>query len=124
MTVVGVGIDLVDVSRLRAALDRTPQLARRLFLDDEVAQAEGHEDRVGLLAERFAVKESVMKALGRGISAMAFTDIRVLADDAGQPVVTLTDRAAVLAAEHGVSGWHVALTRTDRVAQAVVIAVG
>ena len=122
MTVVGVGIDLVDVSRLRAALDRTPQLAGRLFVDDELARVEGRDDRIELLAERFAVKESVMKALGQGISAMAFTDIRVVVDDAGRTTVTLAGRAAVLAAASHVTGWQVAVTCTDRLAQAVVIA--
>lgn len=123
MRVVGVGIDLVDVSRLRAALDRTPGLAARLFVDDELAQVARRDDRVELLAERFAAKESVMKALGRGIQAIAFTDISVMLDSAGRPTVVLGERAAVIADELGVTSWQVAITRTDRLAQAVVIAV-
>jgi holo-[acyl-carrier protein] synthase len=122
--VVGVGTDLVDVDRLRTALARTPGLRTRLFTPDEWAYAERHRDPHPHLAARFAAKEAVMKALGRGMSSMGFAEIEVVRDEHGVPSVRLHGAAADLAAAAGVVTWQVSLTHTDALAQAVAIAIG
>jgi holo-[acyl-carrier protein] synthase len=76
------------------------------------------------LAARFAAKESVMKALGHGMDRMSFTEIEVVRDDAGRPSVVLSGRAAGVAEEVGVRQWHLTMTHTSTLAQAVAIAVG
>jgi holo-[acyl-carrier protein] synthase len=120
--VVGLGTDLVDVDRLRRALERTPQLAQRLFAPDELDYAHRHRDPAPHLAARFAAKEAVMKALGAGISDVAFTEIVVERAASGAPSLRLAGRAASLARERGVGTWHVSLTHTDAVAGATVVA--
>jgi holo-[acyl-carrier protein] synthase len=65
-----------------------------------------------------------MKALGRGMSSMGFAEIEVRRDDHGVPGVALHGAAARIAQEAGVTGWHLSLTHTDDLAQAVAIAVG
>ncbi len=119
----GVGTDLVDVGRLRAALDRRAGLRTRLFTEQEWDFAASHHDPLPHLAARFAAKESVMKALGRGMDSMGFAEIEVLRSPTGVPSVGLSGRAEQVAAERGVGGWLLSLTHTAELAQAVAIAV-
>lgn len=118
----GVGTDVVDLDRFRAALERTPRLADRIFTADERARAARRRDPVPTLAARFAAKEAVMKVLGVGIGAVAFQDIEVTAEPSGRPSLRLTGRAATLASEAGVSTWHLSLSHSDLVAVAVAAA--
>lgn len=122
--VVGVGTDLVEVERLRAALGRRAGLRTRLFTEGEWDYAARHRDPLPHLAARFAAKESVMKALGRGMDSMGFAEIEVRRDEGGAPSVVLSGRAERIAAERGVDAWQLSLTHTDSLAQAVAIALG
>src|SRR5690606_1865985 len=121
-TVVGVGTDLVAVDRLRTALERTPSLLHRLFTPAEQARCGRHADPLPHLAARFAAKEATMKALGRGMSAMSFTDVEVLTAADGSPSLRLTGRARQVADTVGVTSWLVSLTHDGPMAHAVVLA--
>jgi holo-[acyl-carrier protein] synthase len=118
----GIGTDLVDVDRFRAVLQRTPQLAERLFSDAELAYAAAAADPTERLAVRFAAKEAVMKALGVGLGAFALRDVEVARAGSGQPWLLLHGGAAALAEERGVSRWLLTLAHTGRVASATVVA--
>ncbi len=120
--VVGVGTDLVEVDRLRTALERTPGLSRRLFTPAEQARCARNKDPVPHLAARFAAKEATMKALGKGMSAMAFTDIEVVTDAAGAPSLRVAGRARQVADGLGVTSWSVSLTHDGGMAHAIVLA--
>lgn len=120
--VLGLGLDLVDIDRFRAVLDRRPGLAERLFAATERTLAAGMTDPVPTLAGRFAVKEAAMKALGVGIGAVDWTDIHAARRPGGAPRLEVGGRAAVLAAGLGVGSWQVSITHTARVAAAVVLA--
>lgn len=121
--VVGVGTDLVDVGRVRAALGRQPGLRTRLFTPSEWDYAARHRDPHPHLAARFAAKEAVMKALGVGMSSMGFAEIEVVRAESGAPSVALHGAAADVSAAAGVTRWHLSLTHTDDMAQAVAIAI-
>jgi holo-[acyl-carrier protein] synthase len=123
-SVVGVGIDAVDLARFRTVLDRRPRLARRLFGDAELAYAATAPDPLPRLATRFAAKEAVMKALGVGLWSFRLTDVTVARDGLEAPRLALSGAAADLAAARGVTRWHLSLTHTDTVAMAVVVAEG
>ena len=120
--VVGVGVDAVDVERLRTALGRRPRLADRLFTVAERAEAARRRDPVPGLAARFAAKEAVMKSLSVGLGAFAFADVEVVRGPGGAPRLRVGGRAAELAAERAVAGWHLSLTDTATVAVAVAVA--
>ena len=120
--VAGVGTDLVDLDRFRAALERTPGLKTRCFTEAEREYAERRNDPIERYAARFAAKEAVMKALGVGLGACEFHDIEVVRAESGQPSVVLHDAAVALAAERGVTTLHLSLTHTDTAAHAMVVA--
>lgn len=120
--VLGVGTDLVEVSRLRDALERTPSLLHRLFTPAEQAHGRRSEDPLPHLAARFAAKEAVMKSLGAGMSSMAFTEIEVVVGADGAPSVRLSGRAKRAADRRGAVTVHVSLTHTGDLAQAHAVA--
>jgi holo-[acyl-carrier protein] synthase len=144
-SVVGIGIDAVDVARFRRVLDRRPRLVERVFTEAERADAAAGGDRVERLAARFAAKEATMKALGIGIGAIALRDVEVVrAGGRGTPLATHSDttssspsgsrsgapslrlraKAAERADRRRVESWQVSLTHTADVAMAVVLAEG
>jgi holo-[acyl-carrier protein] synthase len=122
--VVGVGIDAVDIDRLRATLARRPTLARRLFTPTEREYAALVPDPVPRLATRFATKEAVLKALGLGLGAFGFHDVEVVRHGLDAPGLVLHAAAAEASRTAGVVRWHLSLTHTDLVALAVVVADG
>ncbi len=122
MSVLGVGIDLVDVDRFRLSLQRTPSMRERMFTEGERAYAETANDPTERYAARFAAKEAVMKAMGVGLGAFGFHDVEVLRDDGGRPSLRVVGAAELLAVERGVAGWQLSLTHTATSAGAVVVA--
>ena len=123
-SLVGIGIDAVDIDRFAAVLARRPAMAERLFSSGERAWAADLANPSPSLAARFAAKEAVMKALGVGVGAFAFHEVEVRRLSSGQPELALSGRAATLAAARGVGQWQVSLTHTHTVASAVVAALG
>ena len=121
--ITGLGVDIVEIDRMRVALARHPGMRERLFSAEERAYCEKRNRPEIHYALRFAAKEAVLKALGSGFSGMRFTDVEVVRDPSGRPVPILKGRAATLAEEYGVIEMHLSLsfTHTTAVASAVAI---
>lgn len=118
----GIGIDAVEIGRFRSLLERRPSLRERLFTPQELASLSSRIDQTPSLAARFAVREATMKALGVGLGAFDFHDVWVRRAASGAPELMVSGRAAQLATDRGVNGWHLSLSHTDSVAIAVVAA--
>lgn len=119
-----IGLDLVSVRRLAAALERSAGFAARTFTSAELALCEGMPPRrrAEFLAGRLAVKEAVLKAVGAGGAERdALLEIETLADDAGAPHVALCGGVARRAAEVGGSSLAVSITHETGTAAAVVV---
>lgn len=121
-SVIGIGVDAVDIDRFRRTLSRTPSLRERVFTSDELVPLADRSDPVPSLAARFAAREAAMKAMGVGLGAFDFHDVWVARLDGGQPVLQVAGRADVLARERGIGSWHLSLTHTDELAIAYVVA--
>lgn len=115
---IGLGIDLLEIDRLEAALERRPRLAERLFTNDERAYAARHGRPGQHLAARFCAKESVAKALD--LRAWSFREIEVI-DTGGAPRIRLAGRAAEAAEELGAQ-IRISLTHSRLTAGAVAVA--
>jgi holo-[acyl-carrier protein] synthase len=122
--VLGVGIDLCEVDRMRRVLARTPGLAARVFTEAEQKYCRERRDPVERFAARFAAKEAVLKAMGVGVGACALREIEVVRAESGQPGLVLHGGAADLAADRGVAAWHLSLSHSATMAEALVVAVG
>lgn len=114
--ITGVGADIVEVSRLRRALEREG-FVTRVFTkaEREYCYSTGNPDQS--FAGRFAAKEAVAKSLGR---SMSWLDVEVLPDEHGKPVVTLHNRAAEIAAGREIL-ISISHCRTHAVAYAVAV---
>ncbi|MFP3988492.1 holo-ACP synthase [Streptomyces sp. E11-3] len=121
--IIGVGIDVAEIDRFRVSLERTPGLADRLFVEQELLLPSGERRGVASLAARFAAKEALAKALGAP-AGLLWTDAEVYVEDSGQPRLRVRGSVARRAAELGVRGWHVSLSHDAGVASAVVVAEG
>ncbi|MET9195430.1 holo-ACP synthase [Streptomyces olivaceus] len=123
MSIIGVGIDVAEVERFGASLERTPALAGRLFLPGELLLPSGERRGTASLAARFAAKEALAKALGAP-AGLLWTDAELYVEDGGRPRLRVTGTVAERAAELGVASWHVSLSHDAGIASAVVIAEG
>jgi holo-[acyl-carrier protein] synthase len=124
MTVIGVGVDAIEIERVRTAVTRTPSLVARLFTEQErvVCTSRCGDLKVGGLAARFAAKEAVAKSFGTGINGFAFRDVEVVPDRRGKPEVALHAGAAETAARLGVVNVQLSLTVSAELAIAQVVA--
>jgi holo-[acyl-carrier protein] synthase len=126
MPILGTGVDVAEVARVRAALEDPTTGARfrdRVFTAEEQRYCERRGvGRHQSYAARFAAKEATMKALGHGWGRHAgWLDIEVVRETDGRPNVRLHGKAAATAAAAGVARVHVALTHTAEIAVAQVV---
>lgn len=115
--IIGVGIDVCDVTRFGESLRRSPGLRTRLFAEVERGLP------VESLAGRFAVKEALAKALGAP-GGLGWHDAWVSASEGRPPVLTVIGTVRARADELGVRGFHVSISHDAGVATAIVIAEG
>ncbi len=113
--IVGVGIDVVDVARFLATLERAPRLRERLFTPDERDLPDAS------LAARFAAKEAIAKALGAP-PGMSWQDATVRRVAGAQPVVEVTRTVLARATELGVTRFHLSISHDAGIASAMVVA--
>ena len=68
MAEAGIGVDIVEISRMKSILEKTPSFARRVFTEEERAYCDASSRPAAHYASRFASREAVLKALGTGFS--------------------------------------------------------
>ena len=124
---VGLGVDLVEIERMRRILARTPRFRVRVYTEAERTYCDQTAQPAVHYATRFAAKEAVLKALGTGFSeGIAPADVEIDRNAKGRPFVRLHRRAREVASEQGVRELPVSLsyTHTDAVACAMAITEG
>ena len=127
MSVVGVGIDLVDLARIARMLSAKGEHAMaRLFTPEERAYLATRPDPTGNAAARIAAKEAVYKAMQSlpGARAIGWRDIEVTRDEEGRPAIRLHGLAERLAEEVGGVTIQVSLTHSATSAGAVAVVSG
>lgn len=121
-TVVSVGVDVVDIERMRTIVGRQPRFVERVFTTAEREYSEAAVDSAERFAARFAAKEAGLKALGVGLGGADFVDLAVGKRNTGEPVLHVSGRAAERAESLGIAAWLLTLSHSDTVACAVVVA--
>jgi holo-[acyl-carrier protein] synthase len=124
MEIIAHGIDLVDCPRIEQMIKRHGQrFIERVFTAAEQAYADANKDSVEKLAGRFAAKEAILKLMGTGWRGkIAWTDIEVVNNAAGQPEVTLDGEVKKIADGLGITHISVSITHTANFAIASAVA--
>jgi holo-[acyl-carrier protein] synthase len=126
MSVLGIGVDLVENARIQHSLERFgDRFLQRVFTPGEIEYSQSMKFPARHLAARFAAKEAVSKAFGTGIGkAMGWKDIDVRRKGSGEPYVVLEGGAKKLAEERKVSKVLITLSHTENHAMAAVVMEG
>jgi holo-[acyl-carrier protein] synthase len=123
MSVIGIGIDLVECARIQHSLDRFgDRFLHRVFTEGEIAYSMSMKFPARHLAARFAAKEAVSKAFGTGIGkAMGWRHIDIRKKQSGEPFLVFSGPAQEMATKRGVTAALITLSHTDRHAVACVV---
>ena len=115
-----VGVDLIEIDRIRRALDRYPRFRERCFTDAERAYCESRANPAQSYAGRFAGKEAVGKALGFGVArAFAWREVEIAGRP--KPSVRLSGRLAERAERLGAGEIELSMTHSKELAAAVAV---
>ena len=124
MKIIAHGIDLVDFPRIEEMVkEHDKRFLDRVFTTAEQAYADSNKNRIEKLAGRFAAKEAVLKLLGTGWRGkIAWTDIEIINNPAGQPLVTVSGEVKRLVDKLGIKQISVSITHTANFAIASAVA--
>jgi holo-[acyl-carrier protein] synthase len=123
MSVLGIGVDLVECARIQHSMDRFgDRFLHRVFTDGEIEYSMSMKFPARHLAARFAAKEAVSKAFGTGIGkAMGWRHIDIRKKPSGEPFLVFSGPAEELAKQRGLATALVTLSHTEHQAVACVV---
>lgn len=124
--VLGIGVDIVSVSRIRGLLERQGErFVRRVYTEEERAYCATFRDPAERYAARFAAKEAVAKAFSTGIGAhLAWTSVGIVTGGRGQPEVALDEKGQLLLYQVGGNHVAISLSHTEETAIAFAAIIG
>lgn len=124
MAAAGIGVDMLEISRMERVIERRPNFLRRVFTEEERAYCERSARPAEHYAARWAAREAVVKALGCGFgNGVGIRDVSVTRDERGGVRARLTGGAAKVAMEKGVVEVALSISYTRDVAVANAVAV-
>jgi holo-[acyl-carrier protein] synthase len=110
----GIGIDIVEVKRVRIAIERNRGFLEKVFTPGEIEYCRSKKNPVLIFASyahRFAAKEAVLKAFGVGVlKGIGLDEIEVLNDDGGRPLVCLSGNADIFSRQKNISRIEISLS--------------
>lgn len=119
----GIGTDIVEIGRMRQALERSPRLPQRILTAAELDDFHHSSDPAVFLAKRFAAKEAAVKALGTGIGrGISWQHFEVRHDPLGRPLLAVTGAALDKARQEGILHWHLSCSDEQNQVVAFVVA--
>ncbi len=123
MAIVGTGIDICEVARVRDAIERFGQrFLKRVFTQAEREYCDSKRNRIERYAARFAAKEAAMKAIGTGLRrGVTWQDFEVGREPGGRPTIQIRGKAGEFAAKLGMKRAALSITHTKEQAMAQVI---
>lgn len=124
MKIIAHGIDMVNLERISSMVTKHgDHFIKRVYTPGEIAYAGGNKKTTERFAGRFAAKEAVLKLIGTGLRGkMQWTDIEVLNDDLGRPIVSISGEVEVVAKKNGIEQITISITHTAELAMASAVA--
>ncbi len=117
-----IGVDIVDIARMKQVINRTPRFLQRVFTVQELDYCYMKKDPFPSLAARFAAREALRKIDNVFIKGVRFLDSEVVVDPEGRPRLVLHGETLVKAREARIHNLDISLSHSREQAIAVVIA--
>lgn len=121
--IIGIGCDIVEheITRKRS-WDSKTSAQKRVFTQAEL-NLYSSQKKLAFLSGRFAAKEAILKCIGTGMQdGIALTDIEILQDQSGKPVIELHGKVKIISDSMSISAWHISITHSKDHSIAFVIA--
>jgi holo-[acyl-carrier protein] synthase len=123
--ILGIGTDIMDVARVREAIEKDPGFVYQIFTATEIDYCESKTIKYQHYTARFAAKEAFLKALGTGWQyGIRFTDIEIYHDQNGRPQISIKEKAKEFADNFRISKILVSLAHIKDFATAIVVIEG
>ncbi|MGH7950672.1 MAG: holo-ACP synthase [Limisphaerales bacterium] len=124
--ILGIGIDIIEVARIRASLEKFGErFGKRILLPGETAYCLSHNHPAPFVAARFAAKEAISKAFGTGIgAALGWQDMEIAHKESGEPFVILHGKGQELFQARGAKQLLVSISHTEQYAAVVAVLEG
>lgn len=123
MNILGIGIDIVEIKRIEDALNKNKRFLDKLFTKEEIKYFESRNFKIETIAGNFAAKEAISKAMGTGIRNFNFTDIEVLRNELGKPIVKTYNNLNKMCIDYNVLEIKVSISHSDNYAVSNAIAI-
>jgi holo-[acyl-carrier protein] synthase len=118
----GTGCDLIEVDRIKKAIERNPSFKHKIFTKSEIEYCDQRASGFQSYAARFAAKEAFLKAIGLGMrDSIQFLDIEVINDEYGKPSLNIGGRSKEILSENDIIKTHVSLSHLKTMAMATVV---
>ena len=117
----GTGIDIVEIKRIKEAMQKEGFL-ERFFAESEIEYFKSRKFAAASVAANFAAKEAFSKALGTGVRGFLLREVEILRDELGKPHIALSGAAKEIVDKAGITGLYVSISHSEEYAVAQVIA--
>lgn len=94
--ILGIGTDIIEIDRIRKAIEKTPKFIEKTFTDKEIELFKSKFMKAESIAGNFAAKEAISKAIGSGFRGFNFRDLEILRDELGKPIVNISEKVKAL----------------------------
>jgi len=120
--IIGIGIDIIEINRIKKNLLAHPSMLDTIFTKKEIEYCSSKKNQAHHFAARYACKEAFLKAIGTGWrDGIKYLDIEITNDRLGAPVLTLYDKAKSLQDTLQIKHLHLSISHTGTLATAIVI---
>ncbi|HDP70089.1 MAG TPA: holo-[acyl-carrier-protein] synthase [Actinobacteria bacterium] len=120
----GIGVDIVEIERIKKAIQQYPRFKHRVFTPQEQNYCMSKANPHLHFAVRFAAKEAILKSLGTGLRKIKWVELEICRDELGKPFVKFFGNASERLKEYGVSDVLISLSFCHHSAVASAIAIG
>jgi holo-[acyl-carrier protein] synthase len=123
MNILDIGVDIVEIDRIKEALTKNERFLNKLFTKNEIEYFKSKNFKVETIAGNFAAKEAISKAIGTGIRNFNFSDMEILRNDLGKPVVKTYNNLKQICIDFNVLDIKVSISHSNKYAVANAIAI-
>lgn len=123
MNILDIGIDIIEIERIKNAVNKNNKFLDRNFTKAEIEYFKSKNFRYESIAGNFAAKEAISKSLGTGIRGFALRDIEILRDELGKPIVKTYNNLEKMCIDYNVKEIKVSISHCKEYAVANAIAI-